>query len=257
MAVPTFIRPGSTVTQYPAGTHNWSVRAVQELQAGRGIALEGSRSDYASTAIRVKNGTNSDIDKHFGILKISGPMNDPGDFDNEPYQGLRVSGEDPDDGTQFVVLQGSAAVNQSVEAVIFGPTWVRMEVVDEDHKFAVSVESNTETLKSAPAGVPIIWKETGAGTKWSIVLLTQTTPNTTIIFGEATAAVTGGDFTIDAVGIITGTDPRDDPTSTTETVSVENKHQFDSDINGVATCVQYDDPDASPQFYCLQLDCPA
>lgn len=82
-------------------------------------------------------------------------------------------------------------------------------------------------------------------------------PRTTVIQGQTTSAVTGDDFLIDNVQVITGSDPRDDDTSTTETVSVENAHEFDADDNALATCIRYDDPDADPPFYCLQINCPA
>ncbi len=74
-----------------------------------------------------------------------------------------------------------------------------------------------------------------------------------VVLGKATAAVTGGTFTIDNIELVSGSDPRSDPTSTTETLSITNPFAMNIDDNGDVEAKKK----ASGTWYASQADCPA
>lgn len=75
------------------------------------------------------------------------------------------------------------------------------------------------------------WLGTENGSVWEPVAKASSFDR---ISGRLTAATTGSNFTIDNISVIQGKDPRDDKTSTTETVSVANTLSWSADDN--ATC---------------------
>lgn len=74
-----------------------------------------------------------------------------------------------------------------------------------------------------------------------------------MIKGLATAAVTGGAFTIDGIELICGSDPRTDPSSATEAISIGNPFTWDIDNNGVVVAVKK----ANGDWIAIQAACPA
>ena len=74
------------------------------------------------------------------------------------------------------------------------------------------------------------------------------------ISGLATTDVAGVSFTIDNVGVISGTDPREDPSSTSEAVSIDNPFTFTIDNNG-RVHAEYNITTKTWQAY--QAACPA
>jgi hypothetical protein len=73
------------------------------------------------------------------------------------------------------------------------------------------------------------------------------------VLGLATAAVTGGTFSIDNIELVCGSDPRSDPTSSSETLSVANPFAWDIDDNGQVLAVKK----ASGTWIAVQAACPA
>lgn len=73
------------------------------------------------------------------------------------------------------------------------------------------------------------------------------------VLGLATAAVTGGTFNIDNIELVCGSDPRSDPTSSSETLSVANPFAWDIDDNGQVLAVKK----ASGTWIAVQAACPA
>jgi hypothetical protein len=74
-----------------------------------------------------------------------------------------------------------------------------------------------------------------------------------MVMGQATAGVTGGSFTIDNISLVCGSDPRSDPSSSSETLSVSNPFAWDIDNNGDVLAVKK----ADGTWIATQADCPA
>jgi hypothetical protein len=123
----------------------------------------------------VVNGSGAAIDAPFGVLRVTTPVELPADKSTAPYEGLKFTGAAPDAATtsnhRFVVLQEPAGDGQPAPAVFVGPTWVKVNVSDESHTHAVAIAGDTAKLASASSGVQVLWKESGTGEKWAVVLL--------------------------------------------------------------------------------------
>jgi hypothetical protein len=73
------------------------------------------------------------------------------------------------------------------------------------------------------------------------------------VLGLATAGVSGGAFSIDNIELVCGSDPRSDPSSAAETLSVSNPFAWDIDNNGQVLAVKK----ASGTWIAVQAACPA
>jgi len=72
----------------------------------------------------------------------------------------------------FAILAGSLAPGEIGEGIIAGAAVVQINVSDPTHGFALPADGNSAALTSDSAGgVPILWKDTGTGLKWAVVLL--------------------------------------------------------------------------------------
>jgi hypothetical protein len=76
---------------------------------------------------------------------------------------------------------------------------------------------------------------------------------THMVLGKATAAVSGGSFSIDNIELVSGSDPRSSPSSTSETLSVTNPFGWNIDDNGDVLAVKK----ADGTWIATQADCPA
>lgn len=74
-----------------------------------------------------------------------------------------------------------------------------------------------------------------------------------MVLGKATAAVSGSSFSIDNIELICGSDPRSDPSSSSETLSLENPFGWNIDDNGDVQAVKK----ANGTWIATQADCPA
>lgn len=74
-----------------------------------------------------------------------------------------------------------------------------------------------------------------------------------MVMGKATAAVTGAAFSIDNIELVCGSDPRSDPSSSSETLSVANPFAWNIDDNGDVLAVKK----ADGTWIATQADCPA
>lgn len=89
------------------------------------------------------------------------------------------------------------------------------------------------------------------GTVWEIVTSTQGFDRIT---GLTTAAVTGGNFNIDNVSVIRGADPREDTSSTSETVAIVNTMGWDAD-DDAHVFAEWNE--TSSTWVAYQVECPA
>jgi hypothetical protein len=74
-----------------------------------------------------------------------------------------------------------------------------------------------------------------------------------VIHGQSVGAVSGGAITIDNIELMNGVDPREDTSSTAETVEVENPFGWDIDDNGLVRAEQASDG----TWIAVQAECPA
>lgn len=184
MSVPNRIRAGAKLPGYPALTHNWLVERVHGLLADRDRNSFPTRSVDPAPQVLVRNTHTSTVNVHYGILATDVALNNPTDYQNEPYNGIRIDGVAPTDttGADFVVLQGSAKVDHFSPAVIQGPTWVRVDIKTAGDKSCGVQTDDTDRLHSDATGAKILWAEkqddTGneTGEQWAIILVGSVPP---------------------------------------------------------------------------------
>jgi hypothetical protein len=92
-----------------------------------------------------------------------------------PAAPIVLEGETPAAGShkgRFAVLHHYAAADEIVPAAVAGVVQVKVEIVDEDHRFAEITDADATKLTSAPVGsARILWAESGTGEKWAVVRL--------------------------------------------------------------------------------------
>lgn len=205
--------------------------------------------------IDVINDSGAAIDAEFPILRLTTPVVTVADNANAPYNAVDFKGDTPDADTKanFAVLQGPAPADRARPAVVIGATWCKVNILDAAHQFATSIDADDTKLESSTAGVRILWKETGTGDKWAIVLLGTAPGGMNVIHGLAVGAMSASTHTIDNVELINGADPRDDTTDAAETVAVENPFGYTTDDNGKIRAEQADNGD----WIVTDAECPA
>jgi hypothetical protein len=117
-----------------------------------------------------------------------------------------------------------------------------------------SLPTGTLTITNA-AKIPLATSETNTEYQWNQDQHRwETLPRVAhTVMGKATAAVSGGAFTIDNIELVHGSDPRTDPTSTSETLSIANPFAFNIDDNGDVLATKK----ADLTWIAIQADCPA
>lgn len=79
--------------------------------------------------------------------------------------------EGEDDET-IAILQEPLADGKIGKAVITGATVAKIEIIDEDHQYAAYSSNHPSYLKTVDSGeIKIVWKQSGTGTKWAVILL--------------------------------------------------------------------------------------
>jgi hypothetical protein len=161
--------------EMPAATFNIFIDAAQDYLRRRqdqgGEARPGPRE---MGIVLVKNDSGADCDR-FAVLGISGILYTPTEneegFKNRPAL-VGDTPAAPDHRGKFVILQEPVAAGNLGRACAGGVTPVQIAVTDEDHGFADISDGSSATLASAPSGpARILYRETGTGTKWAVVLL--------------------------------------------------------------------------------------
>ncbi len=121
----------------------------------------------------VVNDTGAAIDVPFPILRITEPVVSLSDNANVVFGEPQFMGDTPnaDTGASFVVVQGPIGTGVAQQSVLTGMTWCKVDVGSESDTHATSIDGDNEKLQSGTAGVRIVWKESGTGEKWALVLL--------------------------------------------------------------------------------------
>lgn len=153
-----------------------TITKVDELTRAR----EGeAEQQLANTRINIKNATGGALTGLRPVVAIGSPILSP--ESNEArgralqfptFEGVQPAAA----GDHFAVLQGPLAAGVIAPAVVSGGTWVRIRVVDAEHRFA-DVDGSTERLTSAGSGpaaiIALAPEEEGEEDRWAFVRLSN------------------------------------------------------------------------------------
>jgi len=154
-----------------ANAYNAWCDAAEDLQRRRMSQSAVSQAERRDADIvLVRNDSGADIGR-FGVLGIDGPIISPEDNPDEFKRRVTISGVVPTSthSDSFVVLLEPLAAGQIGEAIISGVCQVQVNVVSSSATTCGAVAGDLEKLTTGKGSTPIIWKESGTGTKWAIV----------------------------------------------------------------------------------------
>jgi len=166
--------------QIPASTYNAFVDAAQANIAQKNFLTESNKNGESRKVI-VQNNSGGNLDK-FEILGIDSPIVDPDDNETDFQNRITLIGVTPEDGSggsgsddhrgKFIVLQEPIPDGDIGRGIISGETIVKINVEDEDHKYADVTDATSTYLTSSNSGsARILWKESGTGVVWAYVRL--------------------------------------------------------------------------------------
>ncbi len=172
------VKAGQSMLGMSARTYNHMVEAAKANLRDQGKGDEPNRGFQNNPAtIKVRNDTGANVG-WYGILSLTGQSSliDPGVNLNEFQQLVDMSGITPTKpGQPFVVVTEPAPTGFIVEAAIVGVVQVQINVTDDTHTWATTTLGDNTKLTSAASAslpaVPILYKQSGTGTKWALVLL--------------------------------------------------------------------------------------
>jgi hypothetical protein len=172
--------PGAPVTAISRTAYNELLRMLRWWQTS---STTGQRphTQHDGTKIFVKNGTASTVGA-FGILGLGAPLVLPSTNAFAAHQQPAFAGEtpDPDDhANKWAALIEPAAAGALARAILVGHAVVRVYVTATTDEFcavsaAKTVSGETVYLATGPAGVPILWLDSGtsaAAIGYAIVLM--------------------------------------------------------------------------------------
>jgi hypothetical protein len=253
--------PGQSIDGIPGRTWNAFVDGeIRDRAKGppniRGPQGTAQAQPPNPARVMVKNGSENDVPTG-GVLTLSDVLFNPADRGGPEYSGPVFLADIPeaDNDSQTVVIAWEPIkVNAVGQATLAGCAFCKLLINAEGHTFAKPKASVDELESDASTGFPIIWKETGTGAdKWAVVSLTK--KNTiNVIHGQAVGAMSGsGAHDLDNIEVMNGSDPREDPEDTAETVEVLNPFEYTADDNGLVRAEQADNGD----WIVTDAKCPA
>jgi len=171
MSIPSRVRAGDSLAEFPGNSWNALVDSywANRDRAPRNQGTGASHGPRGSVPIIVQNKTGADVE-FGGILAIDGIATDFSKNKNIRHHTPLAKGIKYADGKQWGITQGKIANDNIANLVISGTAWCKIDVQAESDDTAAPVVDDTAKLKSG-SGVPIIWKESGTGVKWGVVLL--------------------------------------------------------------------------------------
>jgi hypothetical protein len=168
-------RPGDKLRISAREINGWNDAAKANIadQLSRSAAAPRPTGDDRVTLL-VKNTTGGDLNQ-FSVVGITGILFSPSDnlngFKNGPVL-IADTPASPDHDSKFAILLAPATDGSLALAKLSGPCVVQVNVNDADDAFAKVLDGDATQLDSDPStGVPILYKESGTGTKWAVVLL--------------------------------------------------------------------------------------
>lgn len=170
MALPQKVEPGQPL-DYPAEFFNVQIDVAQSFLSKTGATAAGFQRQRDPDVVKVKNASGADVDR-FGVLEVTGVVFTPTDNEDEFKNNFALTGGTPSTNLEnFVVLLEPIPDGKFGRAIISGVTPVKIDVVDADHQFARAKSASAAELESGRGPARIIWKESGTGSKWSLVRL--------------------------------------------------------------------------------------
>lgn len=180
-----------------AQTFNAMIDLAREAQASRQSQTTQAARDFRQTGIVLVRNDSGEDRKRFDVLGIDGPLITPEDNAEEFKGRVVLKGAMPaldDHLGRFVVLVEPIREDQIGLAYFDGVCPARVDVEDEEHRFADIKPDDATSLESRDDGAAaILWKEDGQGEKWAVVQLgRRTTPwHFGTVSGDLTAAAPG------------------------------------------------------------------
>jgi hypothetical protein len=236
---------GSPVTAFSITAWNRMIDMLNWWQtAGGGKAIQGL-ADWDQTVFRARNDTGGDVWSYTPV-GIDGPIWSPTDGEQEflSQTSIKAVVPDADDhkGRWGVMLE--AAPDGGIgRCCLAGVVPVRVycrSYLDQQCDVSAAEMVGTETVyvSSGSGGAKILWWEASSDTAdetivWAIVRLGSDGGGFDRITGLTTAAVTDGNttITIDNIKVISGVDPREDTSSTSETLTGTKPSSWTADEN--------------------------
>jgi hypothetical protein len=186
------VSPGDAIP-HSAETWNAILESARQFRA-QGVGRQGGeRIDVEqmtpSLTIDVRNDSGSTI-LEWAVLKLSTPLVLPSDFPSDAQDSPAFSGVTPTASTDLVAIaHHGAATGETVRATVGGVAVCKVNVTNAGHGFASPTTSAAQLLSGATGSFPILWKETGTGSKMAVVLLTQPVPTASV--ADASYTVSG------------------------------------------------------------------
>lgn len=166
------VSPGEPMRRDAATENAMRDAARAYQQSGQRLGSETLRGEVNSGVVLVRNDSGDDVPR-FGILGIDSPIVTPTDSMAEFKSRVMLSGVVPIDShaVRFgVTLEPLKDKQISRNVVVSGVVQCQINVTNAAHTLAKANSPDVDKLVSdATTGVPILWKQTGTGTKWAII----------------------------------------------------------------------------------------
>jgi len=230
------LKSGALVTDISVSAYNDMLDMLRWWKQTQRNGGQGSfSSDYNQGVFLCKNASGGDLPA-FSVVGINGPLFTPTynlqEFKNKTV--LTASTPDADYHTKkFGVLLNPCSNNGIARVCVCGLTPVQLSVQSEDDTICGIADGYSTHLITGSGETPIIWKDSGTGTKWGLVFIGQSGVGFDRITGLTTAAVTDGNtaITIDNIKVLRGADPREDTSSSSETLTGTKPSSWTADAD--------------------------
>ena len=182
------ISPGDDVRRFikNAAWINHVTNAADRVAPSPTSSSSAGIPGQARLVLDVVNNSGTAIDAPFPILRLTEPVITLADNANIVFNDPQFMGDTPDasTGSAFVVVQGPIGSGVGRQAVLTGLTWCKVNVASEADTHATTIDGDNEKLQGGSSGVQIVWKESGTGEKWALVLLGGGGSGSTIVWGQ-------------------------------------------------------------------------
>jgi hypothetical protein len=161
----------------PAPAWNTLMDVARAYKKREGQKAGGAVESFRTDVIKVKNSSGADVIR-FGVLGLDAPVF-PTMTDAEQLREFHrhrvfnaVTPASPTHNRRFCVLAEPLANGAIGRALVCGAYVAKLSIVDAAQQLATVKNADATQLETTwGEGVPILWKESGTGTKWALVLL--------------------------------------------------------------------------------------